>query len=287
MGLIVILVREPNWIEQRIYFELAFHDFVVGRERVRIRIGSKCNAPRARRRRATHRQRANRSKPGSDTAPSRRSHRVTIPPECRPGRNVRRAVALAARVAIECLVKRRKVNFLQLRRQRRLLPTKRPEWLSEEARNSTRAATRIRTWHERPTLHRSDCAQTLRRTHVRTLVWVSALHDYEASFADRPICGARLVLLGNVRSRRAELCGGRKRLVFHRCGATSRAEVAYAGTQTLAITHHGKVTRMRAKVAYKRSDGTASPDATGDYVGGRGPVGGRWWRPRDRDPDYV
>ena len=65
-----------------------------------------------------------------------------------------------------------------------------------------------------------------------------------------------------------------------------KSEVAYAGTQTLAITHRGKVTRMRAKVAYKRSDGTASTDATGDYVADLA-ASGELVDSADRDPDYL
>jgi hypothetical protein len=64
------------------------------------------------------------------------------------------------------------------------------------------------------------------------------------------------------------------------------SEVAYAGTQTLAITHHGKFTRMRARVVYKRSDGAASTDAVGDYVADLAPTG-ELVASADRDPDYL
>jgi hypothetical protein len=64
------------------------------------------------------------------------------------------------------------------------------------------------------------------------------------------------------------------------------SEVAYAGTQTLSITHHGTIVRMRAKVNYTRSDGAASTSATGDYVADLAATG-ELVDSADHDPDYL
>jgi hypothetical protein len=65
-----------------------------------------------------------------------------------------------------------------------------------------------------------------------------------------------------------------------------RSAVAYAGKQTLTITHHGTMTRMRAQVTYTRSDGAASTGATGDYVADIAPTG-ELVDSADHDPDYL
>ncbi len=64
------------------------------------------------------------------------------------------------------------------------------------------------------------------------------------------------------------------------------SEVTYAGTQTLALSRHGKTTRYAAHVAYTRSDGTASTGATGDYVADVLPSGDTL-DSADHDPDYL
>jgi hypothetical protein len=65
-----------------------------------------------------------------------------------------------------------------------------------------------------------------------------------------------------------------------------QSEVTYDGTQTLAVSRHGKFTRLRAHVAYKRSDGAASTDATGDYVADIKDTG-ETADSADHDPDYL
>ncbi len=65
-----------------------------------------------------------------------------------------------------------------------------------------------------------------------------------------------------------------------------RSEVTYAGTQTLVISHHGKMTRFKAHVTYTRSDGTASSGADGEYTADVLPSG-ETIDSADRDPDYL
>ncbi len=65
-----------------------------------------------------------------------------------------------------------------------------------------------------------------------------------------------------------------------------RSEVSYAGTQSLKMTRHGKITRYRAHVVYTRSDGAVATDATSDYVADVLPTG-EARDTADRDPDYV
>ncbi|GAC1300609.1 MAG: hypothetical protein NVSMB19_07450 [Vulcanimicrobiaceae bacterium] len=65
-----------------------------------------------------------------------------------------------------------------------------------------------------------------------------------------------------------------------------RSEVSYAGTQTLKMTRHGKLTRYRAHVVYTRSDGTAATEATSDYVADVLPSG-EARDTADHDPDYL
>jgi len=65
-----------------------------------------------------------------------------------------------------------------------------------------------------------------------------------------------------------------------------QSEVTYAGTQTLAVRRHGKLTRLTAHVTYKRSDGAASTDATGDFVADVKDTG-ETADSADRDPDYL
>lgn len=65
-----------------------------------------------------------------------------------------------------------------------------------------------------------------------------------------------------------------------------QSEVTYDGTETLTIKQRGKAARMRAHVSYKRSDGAASTDATGDFVADVLPSG-ETLESADRDPDYL
>jgi len=65
-----------------------------------------------------------------------------------------------------------------------------------------------------------------------------------------------------------------------------RSEVSYAGSESLKMTHHGKVTRYKAHVVYTRSDGTAASDATSDYTADVLPTG-EARDTADRDPDYL
>ena len=65
-----------------------------------------------------------------------------------------------------------------------------------------------------------------------------------------------------------------------------RSEVTYVGTQTLVISHHGKLTRFKAHVTYTRSDGTASSAADGEYTADVMPSG-ETLDSADRDPDYL
>jgi hypothetical protein len=65
-----------------------------------------------------------------------------------------------------------------------------------------------------------------------------------------------------------------------------RSDVTYAGTQTLSIRRHGKVTRYTAKVTYTRSDGNAASDATSRYVADVLPSG-ETVDSADGDPDYL
>jgi hypothetical protein len=64
------------------------------------------------------------------------------------------------------------------------------------------------------------------------------------------------------------------------------SEVDYAGTQTLAVRHTGRITRYAAHVDYTRSDGTASTGATCDYVADVLPTG-ETLATADHDPDYL
>jgi hypothetical protein len=65
-----------------------------------------------------------------------------------------------------------------------------------------------------------------------------------------------------------------------------QSEISYAGTESLRVTHRGRVTRMRAKVTYVRSDGAASTPATGEFVADLLPSG-ETLDSSDRDPDYL
>ncbi|GAC1305844.1 MAG: hypothetical protein NVS2B3_05890 [Vulcanimicrobiaceae bacterium] len=65
-----------------------------------------------------------------------------------------------------------------------------------------------------------------------------------------------------------------------------RSEVTYAGTQTLSLKRHGRVTRFKAHVAYTRSEGAAATDTTSDYVADVLPSG-ETRDTADRDPDYL
>jgi len=65
-----------------------------------------------------------------------------------------------------------------------------------------------------------------------------------------------------------------------------RSVVSYAGTQRLTLTRHGTMTRFKAHVIYTRSDGSASTDATSDYVADVLPSG-EARDTADRDPDYL
>ncbi|MBD5656097.1 MAG: hypothetical protein IAI50_13115 [Candidatus Eremiobacteraeota bacterium] len=64
------------------------------------------------------------------------------------------------------------------------------------------------------------------------------------------------------------------------------SEVTYVGKQTLSLSRVGKMTRYVAKVTYTRSDGTASSDATAQYVADVMPSGDML-DSADRDPDYL
>lgn len=65
-----------------------------------------------------------------------------------------------------------------------------------------------------------------------------------------------------------------------------QSEVTYDGTETLTVKGHGKFSRLRAHVSYKRSDGAASTDASGDYIADVLPDG-ETLDSADRDPDYL
>jgi hypothetical protein len=65
-----------------------------------------------------------------------------------------------------------------------------------------------------------------------------------------------------------------------------QSDISYAGTQTLSVTKNGKVTRLTAHVTYSRSDGTASTDASGDYIADQLPTG-ETLDSADHDPDYL
>jgi hypothetical protein len=65
-----------------------------------------------------------------------------------------------------------------------------------------------------------------------------------------------------------------------------QSEVSYAGTQTLTLRRRGRLTRLRARVSYQRSDGTASTPASGDYVADVLPTG-ETLDSADNDPDYL
>jgi hypothetical protein len=64
------------------------------------------------------------------------------------------------------------------------------------------------------------------------------------------------------------------------------SEVTYEGTETLTVKRHGKFSRLSAHVKYKRSDGAASTDASGDYLADVLPTG-ETIDSADRDPDYL
>ncbi|MBD5635897.1 MAG: hypothetical protein IAI49_15630, partial [Candidatus Eremiobacteraeota bacterium] len=64
------------------------------------------------------------------------------------------------------------------------------------------------------------------------------------------------------------------------------SEVSYAGTQTLTLERRAHATRFKAHVDYTRSDGTASTEATGDYVADVS-ASGQTLATADRDPDYL
>ncbi len=65
-----------------------------------------------------------------------------------------------------------------------------------------------------------------------------------------------------------------------------QSDITYAGTQTLGVSHHGKLIRLHARVTYTRSDGTARSDATGDYTADIMPTG-ETVDYADHDPDYL
>ncbi len=64
------------------------------------------------------------------------------------------------------------------------------------------------------------------------------------------------------------------------------SEVTYAGRETLAVSHRGSTTRYDARVAYERSDGTASTSAKAEYVADVTPAGDTL-DTEDDDPDYL
>jgi hypothetical protein len=109
-------VGEPDRIKQRIDLELALDDFIVGRERIRIRVDQNVASfagddaaqgfanPRVRRR----------------LTDIRFHHGACVAQPFRfdvAGRDVGRPVALARRVAVERFVEGRKVDLLKFRRK--------------------------------------------------------------------------------------------------------------------------------------------------------------------------
>jgi hypothetical protein len=64
------------------------------------------------------------------------------------------------------------------------------------------------------------------------------------------------------------------------------SEVTYAGRETLAVSHRGGTTRYDARVAYERSDGTASTTANAEYVADVTSAGDTL-DTEDDDPDYL
>jgi hypothetical protein len=64
------------------------------------------------------------------------------------------------------------------------------------------------------------------------------------------------------------------------------SEVRYAGRETLAVSHRGSTTRYVARVAYERSDGSASTAAKAEYVADVTPAGDTLDTEND-DPDYL
>jgi hypothetical protein len=65
-----------------------------------------------------------------------------------------------------------------------------------------------------------------------------------------------------------------------------QSEVSYAGTQTLSLRKRGRVLRYKAHVEYRRSDGSASTPAAGDYVADV-LLSGETLDSADHDPDYL
>jgi len=65
-----------------------------------------------------------------------------------------------------------------------------------------------------------------------------------------------------------------------------RSEISYVGTQTLSVHRHGHLTRYRAHVIYRRSDGTASTAATGEYLADIADAG-NGVDSANGDPDYL
>jgi hypothetical protein len=65
-----------------------------------------------------------------------------------------------------------------------------------------------------------------------------------------------------------------------------KSDVSYAGKETLTETRHGRMTRLSCHVAYVRSDGAASTDASGDFTSDELPTG-ESLDSADHDPDYL